>query len=560
MLSPETPAVAIFGAVLDPMVRDKAKKLSDMSGFPVMIRPGVENPIFQFTGSGSGAVEVGQSEALQEQTAPAVGAFRLRGGAGSDDGSVGDDLAESVFSQDDVEDEGETTEDCDSSTPGVFRLRGGAPAVTMDRRVTIAMRPNDSPLGGTVKYTTLLSTCVFDLPSSDCNVAVISRIKFKTQPQVPSDESLESLPFGLVRPEIISLVDLQIKMRDEDTLLDRSHSNLGFLVHRADSIQQCDFLDRGFDEPHVTQKRAQQKSSLVTGGGAFGLTGIQPAAQITGSYARGATDTVESTDDRMRCYPDLGQEWDGDPEKSYGSYDASWKPALNRKGTPYEMKVNFGLGMYLHRDETHGPELPQISSVFRNQIMIWVFDPKLQAKVRGILLLTSTYIPDIKISTSLSIRETVVADMNSDWTMNPPARSDGAPTSEAAASVSLAALDRSKTKNKFGLIKKIGGKLRGQSSEKPEPFELPLYQTVSRGWDPTNKEWKHVLWPTLNKEPTAWKLQWKRDDEEVKEKDQDVGTGKQSAIDPADSGSLLVTKSITDSGIGSTKTASVLTV
>jgi hypothetical protein len=66
--------------------------------------------------------------------------------------------------------------------------------------------------------------------------------------------------------------------------------------------------------------------------------------------------------------------------------------------------------------------------------MIWVFDPKLQAKVRGILLLTSvsrasnlehalsdsfkTYIPDIKISTSLSIRETVVADMNSDWTMS----------------------------------------------------------------------------------------------------------------------------------------------
>lgn len=78
-----------------------------------------------------------------------------------------------------------------------------------------------------------------------------------------------------------------------------------------------------------------------------------------------------------------------------------------------------------------------------------------------------------------------------------------------------------------------------------------------------------MLWPTLNKEfqrvrdgspETAWKLQWKRDDEEVKKKDQDVGTGKQSAIDPADSGSLLVAKSITDSGIGSTKTASVLTV
>ncbi|KAJ7249922.1 hypothetical protein C8J57DRAFT_1355969 [Mycena rebaudengoi] len=274
-------------------------------------------------------------------------------------------------------------------------------------------------------------------------------------------------------------------MRDEDTLLDRSYSNLGFLVHRANSILQCDFLDRGFDEPHVTQKRTHQKSSLTTGGGTFGLTGIQPAAQITGSYARGAIDTLESTDDRVMprydVTPDLEQEWDGDAEKSYGSYDASWKPALNHKGTPYEMKVNFGLGMYLHRDETHGGELPQISSVFRNQIMVWVFDPKLQAQVRGILLLTSTYIPDITTPHSLSIRETIVADMNIDWSTDPPARSDSGPTYDAATSVSLAALDRSKTKAKFGFIKKIGGKLRRGSSKKKRSLFSCLCTKRSRG-------------------------------------------------------------------------------
>lgn len=179
MLSPETPAVAIFGAVLDPMVRDKAKKLSDMSGFPVMVRPGVENPIFQFTGSGSGAVEVGQSEALQEQTAPAVGAFRLRGGAGSDDGSEGDDLAESVFSQDDVEDEGETTEDRDSSTPGVFRLRGGAGSDDGSESDDSDEAKRFPPRWDSKIHNTTINLRLRLAEQRLYNVAVISRIKVR---------------------------------------------------------------------------------------------------------------------------------------------------------------------------------------------------------------------------------------------------------------------------------------------------------------------------------------------------------------------------------------------
>jgi hypothetical protein len=124
MLSPETPAVSIFGAVLNPMVREKAKKLSDISGFPVMVRPGVDNPMLQFTTTGSeDTIEVvSQIETIQEQTAPTVEAFRPHGGAGSDDGSDGDDLAESVFSQEDVEGRDKMTE----ATRGVLRLRGGA--------------------------------------------------------------------------------------------------------------------------------------------------------------------------------------------------------------------------------------------------------------------------------------------------------------------------------------------------------------------------------------------------------------------------------------------------
>jgi hypothetical protein len=60
-------------------------------------------------------------------------------------------------------------------------------------------------------------------------------------------------------------------------------------------------------------------------------------------------------------------------------------------------------------------KLPSISHILRNQITLWVFDPKLKAKVRGMIVLTTvrlrrvvaefetdfgskTYIADIKIT------------------------------------------------------------------------------------------------------------------------------------------------------------------
>lgn len=50
MLSPEAPALAIFGSILDDEVLSIAKTLAEFSGFAVMVRPVGDDPVSQFTG------------------------------------------------------------------------------------------------------------------------------------------------------------------------------------------------------------------------------------------------------------------------------------------------------------------------------------------------------------------------------------------------------------------------------------------------------------------------------------------------------------------------------
>lgn len=108
MLGPDTPALAVFGDSLDGMVGSLAKRLSEMSNFPVIVRRTADNPIPKFiavvptsapTDSGktfssklerqnvaTKEAEQQQSEAQGEGQGLSTGeALRLRGGAGSDD-------------------------------------------------------------------------------------------------------------------------------------------------------------------------------------------------------------------------------------------------------------------------------------------------------------------------------------------------------------------------------------------------------------------------------------------------------------------------------------------
>ncbi|KAJ7478754.1 hypothetical protein B0H11DRAFT_2028561 [Mycena galericulata] len=290
----------------------------------------------------------------------------------------------------------------------------------------------------------------------------------------------------------------------------------------------CDFLDFGYERPDTKRKVTSQKSTSTTGGATFGLTGLVPSLTVTGGYTRGGGENVEVADEKPmpRCNIDydLGKRWDPEEarkvKKDFHSYDVSWLPAMNRQKVAHEMRVEFGLGMRIRQKKLlYGPGLPQISSILRNQIVIWVHDPDLRSKSRGVLLLTSTYIPDVRTDKRLTIHETTTANLDVQWSQDPPVAEPVEVPYNAATWVSVAALNKSKKKIS-STVGKFFDKLSFKSSAaagKSSTAELPIYETVSRGWDTTNKRWKNVLWPTLDQdfrrvnnkqEGAAWKLVW----------------------------------------------------
>ncbi|KAJ6534419.1 hypothetical protein B0H10DRAFT_132180 [Mycena sp. CBHHK59/15] len=228
---------------------------------------------------------------------------------------------------------------------------------------------------------------------------------------------------------------------------------------------------------------------------------------------------------------DMGQSWRG-PEKDYKCYDVSWWPASNRHGIANEMRVHFGLGMTILPNKRYAPGLPQISSILRNQIMVWVSDPTSPAKGRGILVLTSLYIANIQTNDTLTIYERISANLanHSNWVDDPPTAFENPTTHNAAMSVSVAALHRPDTRKTSGVLHKLRKLVKFPSSSGSKGntvLQLPLYDAVSRGWDATNQRWIDVVWPSLNskfqppdgKDPAVWKLDWKTSiaDREVEE-------------------------------------------
>ncbi|KAJ7802609.1 hypothetical protein B0H14DRAFT_2891710 [Mycena olivaceomarginata] len=336
------------------------------------------------------------------------------------------------------------------------------------------------------------------------DVTLDSYMKFKTQPLTNSDRTVFR-----PRPEVLSHANLKVQLRRGETMLDRSFSNLGFLVHRPRAIVTCDFLNMGFGPPDAKIKRCNQRFTTQTGGGSLGLAGLLPGLNMNAARTRGVSQTMEIADEdpmpRCAMRHDLGKSWDKEEAekagKDFRSYDISWLPARDGEDIAYEMYVEFGLGMYLRKQNQR--ELPQISSILRNQVMIWA------------------YIPNALTNESLEIHETTVVDlkagMNQGAFIHPSPEHHEKPY-EAAMSVSVAALKKSKTEQTPGMLGKLLNYLSPKSgpNQPPVPTSLFMNEIVSRGWDATNMRWKNVVWPTLDKnfcsvhtsKHAAWKLLW----------------------------------------------------
>ncbi|KAJ7443903.1 hypothetical protein B0H11DRAFT_452398 [Mycena galericulata] len=346
----------------------------------------------------------------------------------------------------------------------------------------------------------------------------LTGLQFKFQTDVA--ETPHALTDPITRPQILSCVDLKVEVRPSEIQLDRSYSNLGFIVHRPHSIAGREYLPRGFEPPAAKATYGTQKSTQNTGSLTVGLDSMKPTFTATASTSRGTGETVQWADDKpippCRVKEQFGKEWDvGD--KSYSSYDLVWQPTADEDGSPRPADIRFGMGIEFYgKEERYITKLPSISHILRNQIIIWVNDPGLKAKVRGMVVLTTTYIPDIKISEPLSIVEDIGVDLAIDRPFDPPGMDTAHSVHGATNSVAIGLFDERKEPLKDNMRKfmsQLTFKSSRHKTKKPVLIDLPLHEYVARGWDRVNEQWRNTVWPTLDADffavpppSAAWKL------------------------------------------------------
>ncbi|KAJ7231365.1 hypothetical protein C8J57DRAFT_182086 [Mycena rebaudengoi] len=381
MLSTDTPALAIFGSALDIYVLDLAKTLSDLSMLPVMIHPVADDPLVKFE----------ETRNMTPET----------------DLSMAEDWSDTDSEEDIVnesEDEHNSPGDSDSRT---LRLRGGTlhhhgniNVVEDPDHITPAgiARPDGSHRSRVRLHLRLRENMLY-------NVSICSKNAFKFQTEMA--EHLHELTEPITRPQLLSCIDLKVEARPSEVILDRSYSNLGFVVHRAESIAGREYLPRGFDPPLVKATRNKQGKNQTTASMTVGIESMQPTFITSASRSRTAAETLQLADEKpvpmCRVTEQIGKEWE-EVDKSFSSYDVAWEPMTSKNKVSYPVNIRFGMGLeFSGKEERNINKLPSISHILRNQIIIWVFDPELKAKVRGMIVLTTTYIADVKITEPLTI-------------------------------------------------------------------------------------------------------------------------------------------------------------
>ncbi|KAJ7455766.1 hypothetical protein FB451DRAFT_1277381 [Mycena latifolia] len=488
MLSPNTPALALFGSILDDHVLELAKALSNASAFVVMVRPAEHDPLPKFLAAQEIPVDIEMdteksSESSNDET----------------------DSEEDFREQSDGSDVGDSDSGDEYGVRGAFRPRGGA--LVADGNYNTG-DPDYIVPAGIVRPEGAHRTRVklhlqLHQNSEPYDVAIISKTAFKFQTE--KSETSDMVAERITRAQILSCVDLKVEAQPVEVLTERSYSNLGFLVHRPDSIAGREYLPRGFDPPATTATRGTQKTTENMGELLVGVQSLKPAITAKLTHKRTIGQTVQLAENKPTplCHVQerIGKEWDADG-KSYSSYDVTWHPMADANGNPHPVDFRFGMGIeFGGKEERYITRLPTISHILRNQVILWVFDPQLKAKVRGLIVLTSTYIPDIKIAEPLDISEREVVDLALNSSVDPPILDNAPLPHDAANLVAIALVEQSADAGNSGIrnrVDKFISLLSGRKTKKPPLIDLPLYEYVSRGWDITNNQWRNTVWPRLD--------------------------------------------------------------
>ncbi|KAJ7483907.1 hypothetical protein B0H11DRAFT_2279622 [Mycena galericulata] len=523
MLSPELPALVLFGSILDGWIMKAAKLLANISNFAVMIRPHTNNPLNQWLSLVDEEHNVDKSGSKQRRPSEDSNATAATAATANtdilatetppqnlqqvlDEGAAADiyphrnyrplsrlsEEAKSMTgseSEDSVE-RGSLPTDSDddmSVDSGVFRLRGGA-----DEEDDIYI-PWMSPVHNLDIHLDLRT------PNMACEVGLFTKIQFKVQDKYENKEREG------YRPQAVSWTRFMVSPANMNVVPDRSYSSVGFLVHRR-YISLCDEMPcDGFIEPSQTIKTVKTKTLGISATAAAAL-GPHPTGGPSLTVNRTTSDATESQNDRVTPkwqvkYSPGGRWSSGD--NSYDGKNVVYLATDNeRKENPLDVQFSMGINFGDHENPSNN-DVPAISFIIRNQTMLWVHDKSLKAKGQGMIVLTSSYIPEIQTIDELYVVEGQRVELANGLLNNISGTDKARPRYPANLSLSLGVVP---PKEKLGFFKRISNKLAVKSltlrnSEPTDPgiTKLSLHEVIARGWDAATEQWIMPVYPALDR-------------------------------------------------------------
>ncbi|KAJ7173042.1 hypothetical protein C8R43DRAFT_978248, partial [Mycena crocata] len=482
MLSPDEPALVVFGSILDGWVLKAAKLLSDVSGNTPsqdsLIHDTAENDDDDASTS-TGVVEESDEE---DESDTASMESAITGSGDSMDG----------YNED-----------------GIFRPRGGA----------------EDP----EHYTPWLSPVhnvdfrlnIHPVPDISYRVNIMSKIQFKVQAKYENKDR-----HGY-RPQLVSWTKFNVVPKPSTAFCtDRSYSNTGFLVE-GQYISDCMFLEcSGFIPPKSMKKTIATNTRQTTTEAALNV-GPHPTGTLKFAVNAVKTTTEENQNDRVtpKCVVryHAGEDFKTVDGTFFDSFDLAYEAAEDpngKAGMKYPMEVEFSMGINVGNHlKPNDTRFPHTGFLIRNQTHLWIKNDKLKAKGQAIIISTMTHISDIQTIDTLYLIEEQKVELAGDSLMNLAAtdRTPVAYPAKMSLSVAAGPVQREPT-----IFKKIANKLavkklttRKTASQDPEISKLMMHEFVSRGWDATQKAWRMPVYPRLTSTFTpamemdipAWELE-----------------------------------------------------
>ncbi|KAJ6453658.1 hypothetical protein C8R47DRAFT_1167840 [Mycena vitilis] len=297
------------------------------------------------------------------------------------------------------------------------------------------------------------------------DVTIAAETQFKVQDMF-LDKHRNGFP---PRPQIVSRTHLKATSGDLQVLPSRSHSNVGF-VSREQWISGKKWFNCGFDRDLVRAKPRRSRFATI-------IPCLSPCFPL-----RLPRPPVEYRDNP-------------DPQKWVASYSegsrllrphpsefASWDIAYDArvKDTRHPMEVVFSMGLKVPEEVDPRSAAPTIAFLCRNQSVLWVPNDQLKSKGFGIIVVTSSWIPNCQSrSPIISVQDDTI-----DLRYHPPPQPTGSHTLRSN-------------------VPKIGMKLRNSLLNRwHSKFDLSyiggnLDSIDSLGWVPEQRSWARPIYPAF---------------------------------------------------------------